>query len=180
MSNMSNNNITDGTASFAVRDKRLNTLLDILYPIGSVKITVTDTAPFSEYGFGTWKEVSKGRVLWGADDSHKAGSTIEAGLPNITGMAGYYYCWTLSDGKATGHANGAFLWNTDGGGVQLNDSENTGSGRLYIDASRCSSVYGKSTTVTPPHTSFISGKESPKVRQCHFSQCQIPRFGKAA
>ena len=69
---MSNNNIKDGTASFAVRDKRLNALLDILYPIGSVKITVTDTAPFSEYGFGTWEEVSM-----------KTGDTIHIGVGKV-------------------------------------------------------------------------------------------------
>lgn len=57
--------IQDGTANFAVRDKRLNALLNIIYPVGSIKITVTDTEPFKEYGFGTWQEVSKGRVLWG-------------------------------------------------------------------------------------------------------------------
>ena len=148
---MSNNKITDGTASFAVRDKRLNTLLDILYPVGSVKITVTDTAPFKEYGFGTWEEVSKGRVLWGADDSHAAGSTIEAGLPNIIGGAGYYYCWTPNGKTAAGHTNGVFTWKEDGGGISTNDGDKgTGSGHFSFDASRCSSVYGKSTTVTPP------------------------------
>ena len=159
MSNMSNNNITDGTASFVVRDKRLNTLLDILYPIGSVKITVTDTAPFKEYGFGTWKEVSKGRVLWGADDSHKAGSTIEAGLPNITGDA----CgceWTNTSSDKDGTQIGAFRISRGGRGenngevLAVSSWENSQRGvrrrNLNLDASRCSSVYGKSTTVTPP------------------------------
>lgn len=173
---MANNTISDGTVSFAVRDKRLNTLLDILYPIGSVKVTVTDTAPFSEYGFGSWEEVSKGRVLWGADDSHAAGSTIEAGLPNITGGAGYYYCWDPKGGVST---KGAFSWDDSGGGVSFGEGNNTGSGRFNFDASRCSSVYGKSTTVTPPpRTWCISGNglhKAHKVRQYHFS-----RFGKAA
>lgn len=166
---MSNNNITDGTASFAVRDKRLNTLLDILYPVGSVKITVTDTAPFSEYGFGTWEEVSKGRVLWGADDSHAAGSTIEAGLPNITGGAGYYYCWTPND-KSSNHRNGAFSWDETGGGISQAENGQTGAGSFGFDASRCSSVYGKSTTVTPPHTWCISGNGLHKIRQYHIGK----------
>ena len=146
---MSNNTITDGTAGFAVHDKRLNTLLDILYPIGSIKVTVTDTAPFSEYGFGSWEEVSKGRVLWGADDSHAAGSTIEAGLPNITGHAGYYYCYTPG-GHADVRYGGAFSWSDVGGGISQADGGETGSGTFWFDASRCSSVYGNSTTVTPP------------------------------
>lgn len=159
MSNMSNNNITDGTASFAVRDKRLNTLLDILYPIGSIKITVTDTAPFSEYGFGTWKEVSKGRVLWGADDSHAAGSTIEAGLPNITGDAGGCE-WTETSSDWNGTQFGAFYISRGGQGedngevLTVHSWEDSLPGvrrrNINLDASRCSSVYGKSTTVTPP------------------------------
>lgn len=170
---MSNNNITDGTASFAVRDKRLNTLLDILYPIGSVKITVTDTAPFKEYGFGTWKEVSKGRVLWGADDSHTAGSTIEAGLPNITGHLNLGVWDGVSgafDKDSKNRVKCAYL-----------DNEYTNS--QSFDASRCSSVYGKSTTVTPPHTWCISGNglhKTPKARQYHVSQYHFSRFGKAA
>ena len=140
---MSNNNITDGTASFVVRDKRLNTLLDILYPIGSIKITVSDTAPFSEYGFGTWQEVSKGRVLWGADDSHAAGSTIEAGLPNITGEVGPV------DDRTNHTVTNAFY---KGANYSYDASSNdSGAGWILgFDASRCSSVYGKSTTVTPP------------------------------
>ena len=140
---MSNNKITDGTASFAVRDKRLNSLLNILYPVGSVKITVTDTAPFSEYGFGTWEEVSKGRVLWGADDSHAAGSTIEAGLPNITGRLG------PMDDMSGEVVEGVFY---KGSGRDF-DATSTMSGSgwyLGFDASLSSSVYGKSTTVTPP------------------------------
>lgn len=157
---MANNKRTDGTVIFAVRDKRLNTLLDILYPIGSVKITVTDTAPFSEYGFGTWEEVSKGRVLWGADDSHAAGSTIEAGLPNITGDAGGCE-WTEKSSDWGGAQYGAFYITRDGGQGETNGEvayptswENSQQGirrrNINFNASRCSSVYGNSTTVTPP------------------------------
>lgn len=173
---MSNNKILDGTASFAVRDKRLNTLLDILYPIGSVKITVTDTAPFIEYGFGTWEEVAKGRVLWGADDSHAAGSTIEAGLPNITGKVG-----PMDD--MSGVKKTDAFYRESSYGYDASSQDSGGGWILGFDASRCSNVYGKSTTVTPPHTWCISGKESPeahKTQQCHVGQCHFSRFGKAA
>ena len=172
---MSNNNITDGTVSFAIRDKRLNTLLDILYPIGSVKITVTDTAPFSEYGFGTWQEVSKGRVLWGADDSHKAGSTIEAGLPNITGNITMRH---IANNDPAIFEDKVFYAETHiWGGTHTAFAEtgmtNAGVQDIFIDASRCSSVYGKSTTVTPPHTSCISGNGLHKnLRQYHIGKAE--------
>ena len=148
--------IADGTVKFTVRDSRLNSLLDILYPVGSIKITVSSTAPFSDLGFGTWKEVSKGRVLWGADDSHTAGSTIEAGLPNIAGMVHI----------RPSNKNVGTVWNEQNGVVQTkivsdpNDrsqaikltdpSELIPYCEINFDASRCSSVYGKSDTVTPP------------------------------
>lgn len=172
--------IADGTVKFTVRDSRLNSLLEILYPVGSIKITVNSTAPFSDLGFGTWKEVSKGRVLWGADSSHKAGSTIEAGLPNITGM----YHIRPSNG------NTSTVWNEQNGVVQtkiISDPNDRSHAlkmtdpmefipfcEINFDASRCSSVYGKSNTVAPPLTSFISGKglikESKNHRQYHIGR----------
>ena len=167
--------IADGTVKFTVRDSRLNSLLEILYPVGSIKITVSSTAPFSDLGFGTWEEVSKGRVLWGADDSHAAGSTIEAGLPNITGMA-EDHCLTNSekDGDKR-YSGGALSWelaehiigNSDG----VSSPKNFG---LHFDASRRNSIYGSSDTVTPPLTSFISGNGLPKehknIRQYHIGK----------
>jgi hypothetical protein len=135
--------IADGTVKFTVRDSRLNSLLEILYPVGSIKITVSSTAPFSDLGFGTWEEVSKGRVLWGADDSHAAGSTIEAGLPNIKGRLG------PMDDMSSETVDGVFYR----GDNRAYDAKSDLSGDgwcLGFDASRSSSVYGKSDTVTPP------------------------------
>lgn len=138
-------NITDGTTKFEVRDKRLNTLLDLLYPIGSIKIT-TGSAP----AFGTWKEVGSGRVLWGASSTNKAGTTLEAGLPNITGKAGHYYCYT-PNGKTDNHKDGAFGWDESGGGAQQGNSNGqTGSGHIRFNASQSNAIYGKSSTVQPP------------------------------
>lgn len=140
--------LTDGTVKFTVRDSRLNSLLDILYPVGSIKITVSSSAPFSDLGFGIWKEVSKGRVLWGADDSHSAGSTIEAGLPNITGH--YATVVILNYQK---NMVGCF-YDSHGEYPELGSCAGTAgtdpAWDVAIDASRCSSVYGKSDTVTPP------------------------------
>lgn len=85
-------NIVDGTVTFKLRDIRgirldsiLTSVLDTIYPVGSIYITTNSAPPFSSLDFGAWEEVSSGRVLQGADSTHSAGSTIEAGLPNITG-----------------------------------------------------------------------------------------------
>lgn len=166
--------IADGTVKFTVRDSRLNSLLEILYPVGSIKITVSSIAPFSDLGFGTWEEVSKGRVLWGADSSHAAGSTIEAGLPNIKGD------FTMRNGfddNPVLTSDGAFY--TGGHIWKGSHSSFVGESRpdrtlqdVYFDASRSNSIYGKSDTVTPPLTSFISGKGLPKEHK-NFRQCHI-------
>lgn len=152
--------IKNGNTEFRVIDKRLFSMLDLLYPVGRIIISNDSTAPYSDIGFGTWEEVSKGRVLWGADDSHAAGSTIEAGLPNITGDAGGCE-WTEKSSDWDGTQHGAFYITRDGGQGETNGEvaypiswENSQKGirrrNINFNASRCSSVYGNSTTVTPP------------------------------
>lgn len=96
--------------------------------------------PFSSLDFGAWEEVSSGRVLQGADSTHDADSTIEAGLPNITGH--------LNLGVWDG-VSGAFKPDTK---YQVKcaflDNEYTNS--QSFDASRSSAIYGSSDTVQPP------------------------------
>lgn len=71
-----------------------------------------------------------------------AGLQIEAGLPNITG---YLQAMTLSQPAA----GGAF--NLDYSYVDHRGDYHDSPGRHYsIDASRCSPIYGGSTTVQPP------------------------------
>lgn len=146
--------IKDGNTEFRVIDKRLFSMLDLLYPVGRIIISNDSTAPYSDIGFGTWEEVSKGRVLWGADDSHAAGSTIEAGLPNITGDAGGCE-WTEKSSDWDGTQHGAFYITRDGGQGETNGEvaypiswENSQKGirrrNINFNASRCSSVYGNS------------------------------------
>lgn len=148
MSNMSNNNITDGTTEFRVIDKRLFSILDLLYPVGRIIISNDSTAPYSDIGFGEWQEVAKGAFIEGADDSHKAGDNIDAGLPNITGEVkpdDPKYGWgagTEARGAFTDYSRyiqfiGGYAWNGDRGNG------------FKFDASLSSPIYGKSDTVQP-------------------------------
>ena len=57
------------------------------YPVGSIFQTVSSTSPAALFG-GTWQEIAQNRALMGASYAHAAGTTVEAGLPNITGYAG--------------------------------------------------------------------------------------------
>ena len=77
------------------------------------------------------------------------GTMVEAGLPNITGSVSFV---ASGFGKENSTLNGAFYsngyWNDGKSGYAGGDG-----GTLFdnfkIDASRSSSIYGKSTTVTP-------------------------------
>ena len=116
------------------------------YPVGSIFQTVSSTSPAALFG-GTWQEIAQNRVLMGASYAHVAGTTVEAGLPNITGRAG-------PDEQAgfynvnRPNAYGAFY-----GGGKSYDWCATGSqypGRdLCFDASLSNSIYGRSATVQP-------------------------------
>lgn len=75
--------------------------------------------------------------------SQSAGGLIEAGLPNITGG------FNVTTG-APHSCIGAFLNNKEGVRNQNNGSYNASREGATFDASRCSTIYGNSTTVQPP------------------------------
>lgn len=114
-----------------------NAILDKIYPIGSVYISIGDIKP----AFGQWERLATGTTLW--NDNNADGRTIEAGLPNITGSINNTY----GDGKS---GSGAF-YAASGNTKSNRDSWSSVSNGIYkMDASRSSPVYGKSTTVQPP------------------------------
>lgn len=52
------------------------TVIDVIYPVGSIYMSMVDTDPATLFGVGTWERISQGRMLLGADDStYKAGAT---------------------------------------------------------------------------------------------------------
>lgn len=71
------------------------------------------------------------------------GTMVEAGLPNITGSVGVNMLWNK------GWSNGCFTHNTIYrdfvNGLEPQDMVNS----ISFDASRSSTIYGKSDTVTP-------------------------------
>lgn len=133
----------DGTAEFIVVDARAAAIFDLIYPVGAVFAT-TGNAPAR----GTWEEIAQGRTLQGADSAHAAGTTIEAGVPNITATIGGY-------GDRTGFSSleGAFYSLQDQTRIPVVGDIVDGHHTSLItgfSASRCSSIYGNSTTVQPP------------------------------
>lgn len=98
------------------------------------------TSPASFIG-GTWERIED-CTIWGASDTHPAGTTVEAGLPNITGMFG----GTQVDD--VGPATGAIYTVTSYDVLQ----EGIGYSKMSLrfDASRSNPIYGASDTVQPP------------------------------
>ena len=64
----------------------------------------------------------------------------EAGIPNITGAVG-------AIGKTGAKYTGAFYYHSAGGALSNSGEADFNAG---FDASRCSAIYGNSTTVQPP------------------------------
>ena len=111
------------------------------YPVGSIFQTVSTTSPAALFG-GTWQEIAFNRVLMGAGTGHAAGTTVEAGLPNITGSF-------VADVKKGEHkVSGAFT----AGNVIASTGEYNSFSDVYkfsLDASKSNAIYGRSATVQP-------------------------------
>ena len=111
------------------------------YPVGSIFQTVSSTSPAALFG-GTWQEIAQNRVLMGAGSGHAAGTTVEAGLPNITGSF-------VADVKKGEHkVSGAF---TAGSEIATTGEYNNFSDvyKFSLDASKSNAIYGRSATVQP-------------------------------
>lgn len=113
-------------------------------PIGSYFITETEDDPNVLFG-GGWQKLTGRYVLQCSDDTHAAGTTVEAGLPDIEG-----------------EVRGVFVWGNNGSGafsgsVKENPTDFTVSTprshqwrTLNFKASNSNVIYGKSDTVQPP------------------------------
>lgn len=114
-------------------------------PVGSYFLTETEDDPNVLFG-GGWEKLTGRYVLQCSDDSHKAGTTVEAGLPNITGFLGDSYG---PSGSFWG-VSGAFRARKTG--KRFNRTEDTNTAPMDVDfnASWSNPIYGRSDTVQPP------------------------------
>lgn len=114
------------------------------YPVGAIYISTSSTSPASLFG-GTWESIASERVLMGVSSSHGAGSTVSAGLPDITGV--------LKDLFVSGHFNqstGVFKRSYCSSFSQQTDrSDWLGWAEAQFYASDSNSIYGNASTVQP-------------------------------
>ena len=115
--------------------------LDNLYSVGSIYQSTNPTSPAALFG-GTWEQIASERVLMGASSSHAAGTTAEAGLPNITGS------FVADVKKGEREVSGAF---TTGSAIATTGEYNNFSNvyKFSLDASKSNAIYGRSATVQP-------------------------------
>ncbi|WP_304160305.1 phage baseplate protein [Phascolarctobacterium succinatutens] len=122
------------------------------YPVGSIYQSTDPTSPAALFG-GTWEEIASDRVLMGASRSHAAGTTVKAGLPNITG--------SLSETSNNGITS-PFRGNKNAissiGALAVTEASSPYCGfagyegsayDISFDASRSNPIYGRSNTVQP-------------------------------
>jgi len=122
------------------------------YPVGSIYQSTARTSPAALFG-GTWQEIAQNRVLMGAGTGYTAGSTVEAGLPNITGS----FTTKSTDVGGSPFSGDANVLSAKGSLAFSEKSTNYGgytghSGSQYniqFDASRSNPIYGRSYTVQP-------------------------------
>jgi len=131
-------------------------VLSQIYPVGSIYIGTQSTCPMASIITGsTWSLVSKGRALWGGNGTAGSGTTdpsnynnapanttITAGLPNITGTFIANKDWKGME--TSGAFTGTAVSSSVPGGLNGGDVA-----KYTLDASRSSSIYGKSSTVQP-------------------------------
>lgn len=111
------------------------------YPVGSIFETVSYTSPASMFG-GIWEEIAQGRTLMGATDAQIAGTTVDAGLPNIEGSF-------VANVRTNQHAvSGAFTAGNSLTSTGANDSY-AEVHKFSLDASNSNAIYGASSTVQP-------------------------------
>ena len=100
------------------------------YPVGIVISMVGDTSPAALFG-GAWEEIASERVLMGASSTHAAGTTVEAGLPNIK------FSFTAATVGRRHQSGGDY------------SVYGASSSEFNLDASKSNAIYGASNTVQP-------------------------------
>ena len=109
-------------------------IIDMIYPVGSVYISVSNVSPVTLFG-GSWEQL-KDRFLLGAGDTYTAGAMGGESTHTLTvnempahghGISGYALTYSQSmtfdgdPGSARARISGTITPETDGGGLPHNN-----------------------------------------------------------
>ena len=112
------------------------------FPVGSIYQSTDPTSPAALFG-GSWEEIASERVLMGASSTHAAGTTVKAGLPNITGTLSNVMGTFFNSPSGSGAFSGKYM------GSSLENGSSGNYGNISFDASKSNAIYGRSSTVQP-------------------------------
>ena len=112
------------------------------FPVGSIYQSTDPTSPAALFG-GSWEEIASERVLMGASSTHAAGTTVEAGLPNITGTLSEIMGSVWASPSGSGAFSGKYI------GRSLENGSSGNYSNIFFDASKSNAIYGRSSTVQP-------------------------------
>lgn len=134
----------DGTISIDIS-------IDTVFPVGSIYLSKNNTSPAELFG-GTWVKIAENRAIMGASSTHAADTTVEAGLPNITGSL-------IGKNADDSPFRGSKASLLKSGALKFTEVDSPHSGyvaysgseyNIEFDASLSSPIYGASDTVQPP------------------------------
>ena len=127
-------------------DAAISNIFSELYPVGSIYMGVQNTCPLATLiPNSEWTLVAVNKAIYGGDGS-QAGTSLTAGLPNITGSASNVFMnnESTSDGALSKvPSSSVFNVTTSGGSAHT-------TGTISFSASISNSIYGASNTVQPP------------------------------
>ena len=124
-------------------DLAVKTAILRAHPIGSYYLTEGNENPADFIG-GGWNQL-KSLVIQASDDKHAAGTTAEAGLPEIAGAVGGVFVW--GEGGTRAFLDSVKENSAD---FTVNSSMSHQWRTLNFKASNSNVIYGKSDTVQPP------------------------------
>lgn len=138
-----------GPDAYAIYQQVLAAVVERDHPVGSLYISENQTSPAELYG-GTWERIED-CTIWGASDTHPAGTKLEAGLPNITGTFAFGNSGESAWARVI-YASGCFGYEKEGTAAIYTQSDGMPNAPVSIklEASKSSQIYGASDTVQPP------------------------------
>lgn len=143
--------ITKDEVDSTTKSELYKEFIDIVYPVGSIYISITDAFdPNNQFG-GTWKKVESGRYLRAADSG--AGSEVDETLPNIRGTftsSGYNNLGNSGAFSQTGYT-GDILTITSTGSYKVNVSR-------QFNATDSNPIYQDNAKITPSSIDVIMWK----------------------
>ena len=130
-------------SNFTALNQTLGSLLDAIYPIGSIYQSTNETSPETLFG-GTWSQI-QGQFLLGASSTYPAGSTGGEAKHTLTSqeIPSHYHNLPIDYGSHSGSSRGISSWvdNATASSDGSYKTGNTGGGQAHNNMPPYMAVY---------------------------------------